>query len=114
MPRVVEGIGSKSTEKAVELYSRVSSKLVPTDATTAESAKLIENTYRDLNIAYANLLAIMAEKLGIVVYEAIKLANTYQPENIPHARSQSWRFCLTKDPYMLASLLPKFWEDRAN
>jgi len=43
---------------------------------------LIENTFRDLNIAYANLLALMAEKLGIDVYEAIRLANTHRRVNI--------------------------------
>jgi len=62
MPRVVGGVGPKSTEKAPELYSRVNSKPQPTDATTAEFVKLIENTYRDLNIAYANILALMARE----------------------------------------------------
>jgi UDP-N-acetyl-D-mannosaminuronic acid dehydrogenase len=54
VPRVVGCVGPKSTEKAVELYSKVNPKLLPTDATTAEFVKLIENTYRDLNIAFAN------------------------------------------------------------
>jgi UDP-N-acetyl-D-mannosaminuronic acid dehydrogenase len=109
MPRVVGGVGPRSTEKALELYSRVNAKPLPTDATTAEFVKLIENTYRDLNIAYANLLALMAERLGIDVYEAIRLANTHHRVNIHMPGAGVGGPCLTKDPYMLASVLPDFW-----
>jgi UDP-N-acetyl-D-mannosaminuronic acid dehydrogenase len=109
MPRVVGGVGPRSTEKALELYGKVSPKVYPTDATTAEFVKLIENTYRDLNIAYANILAIMAEKLGIDVYEAIKLANTHQRVNIHMPGAGVGGPCLTKDPYMLTSIAPEFW-----
>jgi UDP-N-acetyl-D-mannosaminuronic acid dehydrogenase len=109
MPRIVGSIGPRSTEKAVELYSKVNPRLLPTDAATAEFVKLIENTYRDLNIAYANLLAIIAEKIGVDVYEAIKLANTHSRVNIHLPGAGVGGPCLTKDPYMLASLLPDFW-----
>jgi len=108
-PRVVGGVGPRSTEKALELYSRVNSKLYPTDATTAEFVKLAENTYRDLNIAFANLLALMAEKLGVDVYEAIRLANTHPRVNIHMPGAGVGGPCLTKDPYMLASLYREFW-----
>jgi UDP-N-acetyl-D-mannosaminuronic acid dehydrogenase len=104
MPRVVGGVGLRSTEKAVELYSRVNPKLLTTDATTAEFVKLAENTYRDLNIAYANLLAVLAEKLGIDVYEAIRLANTHQRVHIHMPGAGVGGPCLTKDPYMLISV----------
>ena len=109
MPRVVGGVGPRSTEKALELYGKVNSNPMPTDATTAEFSKLIENTYRDLNIAYANLLALMAEKLGIDVFEAIKLANTHNRVNIHIPGAGVGGPCLTKDPYMLASMFPEFW-----
>jgi UDP-N-acetyl-D-mannosaminuronic acid dehydrogenase len=109
MPRVVGGVGPRSTEKALELYGRVNAKPLPTDATTAEFVKLIENTYRDLNIAYANLLALIAERLGIDVYEAIRLANTHHRVNIHMPGAGVGGPCLTKDPYMLASILPGFW-----
>lgn len=109
VPRVVGGVGLKSTEKAVELYSKVNPKLLPTDATTAEFVKLIENTYRDLNIAFANLLALLAEKLGIDVYEAIKLANTHPRVNIHWPGAGVGGPCLTKDPYMLISIDSGFW-----
>lgn len=109
MPRIVGGVGPRSTEKALELYKRVNPNLYPTDATTAEFAKLIENTFRDLNIAYANLLALMAEKLGIDVYEAIRLANTHHRVSIHMPGAGVGGPCLTKDPYVLASIHSEFW-----
>jgi len=109
IPRVVGGIGPKSTEKVIELYSEINPKLLPTDATTAEFVKLIENAYRDLNIAYANLLALTAEKIGVDVYEAIRLANTHPRVNIHMPGAGVGGPCLTKDPYMLASIDPEFW-----
>jgi len=108
-PRVVGGVGPRSTEKAVEFYSKVNPKLFRTDATTAEFVKLIENTYRDLNIAYANFLALLAERISVDVYEAIRLANTHPRVNIHMPGAGVGGTCLTKDPYMLASLLPNFW-----
>jgi len=107
--RVVGGVGLKSTERALELYRKVNPNLYPTDATTAEFVKLIENTFRDLNIAYANLLALMTEKLGIDIYEAIRLANTHPRVNIHLPGAGVGGPCLTKDPYMLASLFKEFW-----
>jgi len=109
MPRVVGGVGPRSTEKAIELYSRVNPRLLPTDATTAEFIKLAENAYRDLNIAFANLLALIAERLGIDVYEAIRLANTHKRVNIHMPGAGVGGPCLTKDPYMLASIISDFW-----
>jgi UDP-N-acetyl-D-mannosaminuronic acid dehydrogenase len=108
-PRMVGGADPRSTEKAIQLYSKVNPHLQPTDATTAEFVKLAENTYRDLNIALANLLALMAEKLGIDVYEAIRLANTHPRVNIHMPGAGVGGPCLTKDPYMLASTAPDFW-----
>ncbi|MCC6004662.1 MAG: nucleotide sugar dehydrogenase [Thermofilum sp.] len=108
-PRVVGGVGPRSTEKAVELYSRVNPRLLPTDATTAEFVKLVENAYRDLNIAFANLLALIAERIGVDVYEAIRLANTHPRVNVHLPGAGVGGPCLTKDPYMLASLARDFW-----
>lgn len=109
VPRVVGGVGPKSTERAVAIYSEVNPNPLPTDATTAEFVKLAENTYRDLNIAFANLLALIAEGLGIDVYEAIRLANTHPRVKILQPGSGVGGPCLTKDPYTLAMLLPDFW-----
>ena len=111
-PRVVGGVGPKSTEKTLELYKKVNPNLYPTDATTAEFVKLIENTFRDLNIAYANLLALIAEKLGIDAYEAVRLANTHPRVKIHMPGAGVGGSCLTKDPYMFASLFKEFWGTR--
>jgi len=108
-PRVVGGVGPRSTGAALAIYSRVNPNMIPTDPTTAEFVKLAENTYRDLNIAFANLLALMAESLGIDVYEAIRLANTHPRVKIHQPGPGVGGPCLTKDPYMLASLLQGFW-----
>ncbi|MEM2598740.1 MAG: nucleotide sugar dehydrogenase [Thermoproteota archaeon] len=107
--RIAGGVGPYSTEKALEIYSKVNSNLLPTDATTAEFVKLIENTFRDLNIAFANLIALIAEELGIDVYEAIRLANTHPRVNIHMPGAGVGDPCLTKDPHMLASLFGEFW-----
>ncbi|MEM4523015.1 MAG: nucleotide sugar dehydrogenase [Nitrososphaeria archaeon] len=104
-PRVVGGVGPRSTERASEVYRRVSSKLLLTDATTAEFVKLAENAFRDLNIAFANLLALMAERIGVDVYEAIRIANTHPRVTIHWPGTGVGGPCLTKDPYMLASLI---------
>jgi len=108
-PRIVGGVGPNSTRKAIEAYSKVNPTLLPTDATTAEFVKLIENTFRDLNIAYANLLAVTCEKIGVDVYEAIELASTHPRVNILSPGCGVGGPCLTKDPYMLAKIGEKFF-----
>lgn len=105
IPRVVGGIGPRSTKKAIELYSKINPNLLPTDATTAELVKLAENTFRDLNIAYANLLALISEKVGVDVYEVIELANTHPRVNIHWPGTGVGGPCLTKDPYMLVEAI---------
>jgi len=105
IPRVVGGIGPKSTKKALELYSRINPNLLPTDATTAEVVKLAENIFRDLNIAYANLLALISEKIGVDVYEVIRLANTHPRVHIHRPGAGVGGPCLTKDPYMLIEVV---------
>ncbi|MEM4176475.1 MAG: nucleotide sugar dehydrogenase [Nitrososphaeria archaeon] len=108
-PRVVGGLDLRSTKKALEMYSKVNPNLIPTDATTAEFVKLIENTFRDINIAYANFLALISQSIGVDVYEAIKLANTHPRVSIHLPGAGVGGPCLTKDPYMLLSILKDFW-----
>jgi len=107
--RVVGGVGPRSTEAAAALYGRINPNILKTDATTAEPVKLAENAFRDLNIAFANLLAIIAEAIGVDVYEAIRLENTHPRVKILQPGAGVGGPCLTKDSYMLASLLPDFW-----
>jgi UDP-N-acetyl-D-mannosaminuronic acid dehydrogenase len=101
MPRIIGGIGLRSSKEAFKLYSKINSNLILTDATTAEFVKLIENTFRDLNIAYANLLALVSEKIGVDIDEAIRLANTHSRVIIHKPGAGVGGPCLTKDPYIL-------------
>ncbi|MFZ7136930.1 MAG: nucleotide sugar dehydrogenase [archaeon] len=100
-PRLVGGIGSNSTKIATELFRTVCKKIIETDATTAEIAKTAENTYRDVNIAFANQLAIICEQNDADVTKVIKLANTHPRVNIHTSGPGVGGPCLTKDPYLL-------------
>ena len=74
--RVIGGLNAASSEAAHEVYKRfVHGKLHVTDATTAEVVKLSENTYRDVNIALANEIGLLSQRLGLDAWEVVKLAN---------------------------------------
>ena len=81
--RIIGGMTKKCTEHAVDLYKIVvKGECIKTDARTAEMAKLTENSFRDVNIAFANELSILCDKLNITVCELIKLANSHPRVNI--------------------------------
>jgi len=112
LPRIVGGIDQKSTERAMELYAHiVKAKLCPTDALTAEVSKTVENTYRDVNIAFSNEVAIICESLGIDAYEVRELVNTLpnDPSNPSTNPVRNMHFpgagvgghCLPKDSWLL-------------
>jgi len=100
-PRLVGGIGPKSTKITAELYKKVCKKVIGTDALTAEVAKLAENTFRDVNIAFANQLALICEKLGVDVMKVINIANTHPRVKIHLPGPGVGGPCLPKDPYLL-------------
>jgi UDP-N-acetyl-D-mannosaminuronic acid dehydrogenase len=100
-PRLVGGIGEDSTAAAAELFRTVCERIIETDATTAEIAKTAENTFRDVNIAFANQLALICEQHGADVTEVIELANTHPRVNIHAPGPGVGGPCLTKDPYLL-------------
>jgi UDP-N-acetyl-D-mannosaminuronic acid dehydrogenase len=101
--RIIGGVGPNSTKVAAELFRSVSAKIIETDPSTAELVKLAENTYRDLNIAYANVLAMIAEGAGVDVSEVIRLANSHPRVNIHAPGIGVGGPCLPKDPYLLIS-----------
>jgi UDP-N-acetyl-D-mannosaminuronic acid dehydrogenase len=109
--RIIGGIGPKSRRVAAELYKTVSRCVEVTDALTAELSKVAENTFRDLNIAYANLLALTAENLGADVNEVIRLANTHHRVSIHKPGLGVGGSCLPKDPYLLIQHVPKSASD---
>jgi UDP-N-acetyl-D-mannosaminuronic acid dehydrogenase len=105
--RIVGGIGPRSSEIAAEFFKTVCKNIVVTDALTAEIAKVAENTFRDLNIAYANLLALIAERLGGDVIKVIDAANTHPRVTIHRPGLGVGGPCLPKDPYLLVHGLPE-------
>ncbi|WP_243633338.1 nucleotide sugar dehydrogenase [Paenibacillus xerothermodurans] len=106
--RIVGGINDRSTEKAIELYrSFVRANIIGTDIRTAEMVKLMENTYRDINIAYANELARIAERIGFDIWEAISLANTHPRVHIQQPGPGVGGHCIAVDPWFIVSSAPE-------
>lgn len=106
--RIVGGIDPKSAELAKEVYaSFVKADIDLTDDVTAETVKLMENSYRDVNIALANEFSLIAETLGIDIKEAIKLANKHPRVKILSPGIGVGGHCLPKDPWFLAYSDPR-------
>lgn len=100
--RIIGGINKKSSQIAGALYKRfVEGEISLTDATTAEMVKLIENTYRDVNIALANELAAICEKAGINVWEVVRLANYHPRVNIHLPGPGVGGHCIPVDPWFI-------------
>lgn len=106
--RIIGGIGPKSARLAREIYSSfVKADIDLTDDVTAETVKLMENTYRDVNIALANEFSLIAETLGTDTKEAIRLANKHPRVKILSPGIGVGGHCLPKDPWLLAQSDPK-------
>jgi len=102
MPRVVGGITPKGTKRAVELYSKIiEEKIYTTNTLSAELAKTIENAYRDVNIAFANEMALVSESLGVNIYEIIELINARHDRHMHIPGAGVGGHCLPKDPWLL-------------
>lgn len=106
--RIIGGIDEESTKKTIEFYSRfVTGALLPTDARTAEMAKLTENSFRDVNIAFANELSIICDKLSIDVWELIRLANRHPRVNILQPGPGVGGHCIAVDPWFIVDSAPR-------
>lgn len=100
--RIIGGIDEKSSEFTKEIYSSyVKGTLHVTDTNTAEFVKLTENTFRDVNIAFANELAKVAEDYGINVWKVIELANKHPRVNILSPGPGVGGHCIAVDPWFL-------------
>jgi len=98
----VGGYDSKSAEIAASLFKKVTKgKIIVTDCLSAEMAKLAENSFRDVNIAFANELALICERMGVDVTEAIRLANTHPRVNVHKPSCGVGGPCIGKDHYLL-------------
>ena len=105
--RVIGGINDKSTKKAVAFYGQyVKGKLHETNARTAEMCKLVENSSRDVQIAFANELSLICDKADINVWELIELANKHPRVNILQPGCGVGGHCIAVDPYFIVSDYP--------
>jgi UDP-N-acetyl-D-mannosaminuronic acid dehydrogenase len=106
--RVIGGVDHESAKRAAELYSIfVRGQIHLTDLTTAEMVKVMENTYRDVNIGLANEFAMLAERIGVDVWEAIRLANNHPRVNILRPGPGVGGHCVAVDPWFLVALDPE-------
>ena len=102
--RAIGGIDDASTEKAMAFYRRfVQGDLYPTNARTAEMVKLVENSSRDVQIAFANELSMISDKAGIDVWELIELANKHPRVNIVRPGTGVGGHCIAVDPWFIVS-----------
>ena len=100
--RVIGGINEESTENAVQFYSIfVKGMLHKTNARTAEMCKLVENSSRDVSIAFANELSIICDKANINVWELIDLANKHPRVNILKPGVGVGGHCIAVDPWFI-------------
>lgn len=105
--RVIGAGDSEWGEKAKRLYkSFVSGDIFLTDPTTAEMVKLVENTFRDVNIALANELSVLCEKLGISAWDVIQLANRHPRVNVHKPGPGVGGHCISVDPWFLVEKFP--------
>ncbi|MCG7275735.1 UDP-N-acetyl-D-mannosamine dehydrogenase [Corynebacterium singulare] len=106
--RVIGGLTPKGAQLARELYSTFcTADLLVTNATTAEMAKLTENSFRDVNIAFANELSLICDRLGIDVWELIDLANHHPRVSILQPGPGVGGHCIAVDPWFIVSAAPE-------
>jgi len=105
--RVIGGVDEASTQKAIEFYSNyVKGELHATNARTAEMCKLVENSSRDSQIAFANELSLICDRADINVWELINLANKHPRVNILQPGCGVGGHCIAVDPYFIVSDYP--------
>ena len=106
--RVIGGVDDTSTKMALTFYKKyVKGELHPTNSRTAEMCKLVENSSRDVQIAFANELSIICDKADINVWDLINLANKHPRVNILQPGCGVGGHCIAVDPYFIVSHFPK-------
>ncbi|MFT4994588.1 MAG: UDP-N-acetyl-D-mannosaminuronic acid dehydrogenase [Paraglaciecola sp.] len=105
--RIIGGMSKECSDKAIELYKTfVRGECIVTNARTAEMAKLTENSFRDVNIAFANELSIICDELKINVWELIALANRHPRVNILSPGPGVGGHCIAVDPWFIVDSAP--------
>lgn len=106
--RIVGGLTPEAAERARDLYRTFcQGEILLSDARTAEMAKLVENSYRDVNIAFANELSMIADKLDIDVWELIALANHHPRVDILQPGPGVGGHCIAVDPWFIVASAPE-------
>lgn len=106
--RVIGGVDRTAAEAGRDLYRIfVRGEIILTDTTTAEMVKLMENTYRDVNIAIANEFSRLADRFGVNVWEAIEIANRHPRVNILNPGAGVGGHCISVDPWFLVEAAPE-------
>ena len=106
--RVIGGVTPESALAGRDLYATfVQGQIIQTDATTAEMVKLMENTYRDVNIAIANEFSRLADKFGVDVWEAISIANLHPRVKILSPGPGVGGHCISVDPWFFVETAPE-------
>lgn len=106
--RIIGGLSKKAARMAAELYSAfVIGEMIATDAKTAEMCKLTENSFRDVNIAFANELSVICDKMDIDVWELIELANRHPRVNILRPGCGVGGHCIAVDPWFIVDGAPE-------
>jgi len=106
--RVVGGVSPRCAVKAASIYRVFSQgKILLTDAASAEMAKLVENAYRDVNIAFANELSLICDSLKLDVWEVIKMANRHPRVNILSPGPGVGGHCIAVDPWFIVGAAPE-------
>jgi len=105
--RIIGGVTNQCAEQAKDLYKIfVKADCLVTDCRTAELSKLVENSFRDVNIAFANELSLICDKLEVNVWELIKLANRHPRVNILQPGPGVGGHCIAVDPWFIVNSAP--------
>jgi UDP-N-acetyl-D-mannosaminuronic acid dehydrogenase len=106
--RVIGGLTPRCAQKAAAIYKVFTQgEIFLTDAASAEMAKLVENSYRDVNIAFANELSLISESLHLDVWEIIRLANRHPRVNILKPGPGVGGHCIAVDPWFIVAAAPQ-------
>jgi UDP-N-acetyl-D-mannosaminuronic acid dehydrogenase len=106
--RIIGGMTTKCSQRAIHLYRTfVEGQCIVTNARTAEMCKLTENSFRDVNIAFANELSMICDKLDINVWELIRLANHHPRVNILQPGPGVGGHCIAIDPWFIVNRTPE-------
>jgi UDP-N-acetyl-D-mannosaminuronic acid dehydrogenase len=106
--RIIGGMTAQCTDRAIAFYRLFcEGKLLPTSVRAAELCKLTENAFRDVNIAFANELSLICERLGVNVWELVRLANHHPRVKILQPGPGVGGHCIAVDPWFIVSSAPE-------